>query len=197
MLPNVVINLLDFLPGVLGIHCGKFTSAEEFLVARFEEMLRLAENSKLANLDQVHLYYRVHGSSANWTLNIDQREQGHQILNEARERRGLALLQQPIEPIPPAKKDDWNRRVYWINIALRAGNPKTAMGMIVTAVKRHPASLLLWIFLFVALSDAVLFFGNRTAQFRPGSSASIQELPTVSVYRLARFLNRKRRQLFR
>ena len=45
--------------------------------------LRLAEIGSLANLSGVHLYYRVHSTSANWTVNVDQRQQGHQIMNEA------------------------------------------------------------------------------------------------------------------
>ncbi len=44
-------------------------------------------------------------------------------MNEARERRGLIPLQDAAQQIPPAKKDDWNRRLYWINIALKSGNP--------------------------------------------------------------------------
>ncbi len=162
----------------------------------FDLWLRLAEVSQLANLDRIHLYYRVHSTAARWTINVGQREQAIQILRDARQRRGLDQPVAPSEPIPPAKKDDWNSRVYWIIAALRSGNPKSAIGLIGTACKRHPGSLLIWILLVVAACDCVLFLGNRNDRFAIGKEAVLRGLPTWSIYRLGRFLNRKRRQLF-
>ncbi len=158
--------------------------------------LRLAEIGSLANLSGIHLFYRVHSTSANWTVNVDQRLQGHQIMNEARERRGLLPLESAAQEIPPAKKDDWNRRLYWINIALRSGNPVSALDMLRLALRKHPTSLVMWLAAIVSVCDTILFLGNKTANFRPGKAAQVGSLPFVSCYRLGRSLNRFRRQLF-
>ena len=158
--------------------------------------LRLAEIGTLANLDRVHLHYRVHPTSANWTVNIDQRRQGYQIMNEARQRRGLLPLQEARQEIPPAKKDDWNRRLYWINIALKSGNPLSALQMLGVALRKHPTSVVLWLAGVVSVCDTILFFGNKTSNFHPGKPARIGTLPWLSCYRLGRSLNRLRRRLF-
>ena len=160
----------------------------------FSLWLRLAEIGSLANLSAIHLYYRVHSTSANWTVNIDQRLQGHQIMNEARQRRGLLPLEAAAQPIPPAKKDDWNRRLYWINIALKSGNPVSALEMLRVALRKHPTSLVMWLAAIVSVCDTILFLGNRTADFGPGKRARVGSLPFVSCYRLGRSLNRFRRQ---
>ena len=157
--------------------------------------LRLAEVGKLANLPACHLCYRVHGSSANWTLNIDQRTQGHAIHQEALHRRGLPPIEQAMEAIPPAKKDDWNRRLFWINIALKSGNPVSALQMLGPALKRHPGSLLLWLAGMVSVADMIIFFGNRTATFVPGKPLALRSLPRFSFYRAGRGIVRTRRRL--
>lgn len=158
--------------------------------------LRLAEVSRLANQSGVHLFYRVHSTSANWTVNVNQRQQGQQIMNEARARRGLPAVVHASHDIPPAVKDDWNRRLYWINIALKSGNPRSAMQMLRTALAKHPSSLVMWLAAIVACCDTILFLGNKTANFQPGESAQIGKLPFLSFYRLGRALNRCRRRLF-
>lgn len=169
----------------------KYPCAEDY-----DLWLRLAEVGQLANLSDVHLLYRVHATSANWTVNVDQRTQGHQILNEARARRGMPPLDEPLQQIPPVKKDDWNRRLYWINIALKSGNPLSALSMSGPALRRHPMSLVMWLGAFVALCDTILFWGNRTRSFVPGNPPQIGSLPLVSCYRLGRRLNRIRRRVF-
>ncbi len=169
----------------------KYPCAEDY-----DLWLRLAEVGKLANLTKCHLYYRVHSTSANWTVNVDQRTQGHAIMNEARIRRGLAPLEQPTQEIPPAKKDDWNRRLYWINIALKSGNPVSAIQMLGLALRRHPGSLGLWLAAIVSVCDTIMFLGNKTAAFRPGQLPHMGKLPKISCYRLGRTLNRRRRKLF-
>lgn len=156
--------------------------------------LRLAEIGKLANLSACHLCYRVHATSANWTLNIDQRTQGHAIQQEALKRRGLPVQGKVMDEIPPVKKDDWNRRLFWINIALKSGNPVSALQMLGPALKKHPVSLVMWLASLVSVADAIIFFGNRTAKFIPGKSLQINELPTFSFYRVGRSLVRARRR---
>ncbi|OUX50717.1 MAG: hypothetical protein CBE43_05560 [Rhodopirellula sp. TMED283] len=156
--------------------------------------LRLAEIGKLANLPACHLCYRVHATSANWTLNIDQRTQGHAIQQEALKRRGLPRDGTVMDEIPPVKKDDWNRRLFWINIALRSGNPVSALQMLGPALKKHPVSLILWLAALVSVADAILFLGNRTAKFAPGNSLQVRSLPSLSFYRIGRGLVRARRR---
>lgn len=156
--------------------------------------LRLAEVGKLANLSGCHLCYRVHATSANWTLNIDQRTQGHAIQQEALKRRGLPNDGRVMDEIPPVKKDDWNRRLFWINIALKSGNPLSALQMLGPALKKHPGSLLMWLAALVAVADATIFLGNRTAKFVPGKPLQIKSLPSVSFYRAGRSLVRARRR---
>ncbi len=156
--------------------------------------LRLAEIGKLANLSACHLCYRVHATSANWTLNIDQRTQGHEIQQEALKRRGLRQDAKAMYEIPPVKKDDWNRRLFWINIALKSGNPVSALQMLGPALKKHPLSLILWLAAMVSVADAIIFFGNRTAKFAPGKPLQIHSLPSLSFYRVGRGLVRARRR---
>ncbi|HBV61472.1 MAG TPA: hypothetical protein DEF45_00470 [Rhodopirellula sp.] len=156
--------------------------------------LRLAEIGKLANLPAYHLCYRVHATSANWTLNIDQRTQGHAIQQEALKRRGLPVDGKVMDEIPPVKKDDWNRRLFWINIALKSGNPVSALQMLGPALKKHPVSLVMWLAALVSLADAIIFLGNRTAKFAPGKSLQIHVLPNFSFYRAGRGLVYARRR---
>lgn len=158
--------------------------------------LRLAEIGSLRNLSHIHLYYRVHATSANWTVNVDQRRQGREIMDEARERRGLAKIESATQQIPPAKKDDWNRRLYWINIALQSGNPLSALEMLRVALRKHPTSLVMWLAAIVSVCDTILRLGNQTSDFRPGKLPKIGKLPFLSCYRLGRRVNRIRRQLF-
>ena len=157
--------------------------------------LRLSEIGNLQNLNSYHLYYRVHATSANWTVNVDQRTQGQDILNEARQRRGLPRLSTEQEQIPPARIDDWNRRIYWINIALKSANPLTALQMTTTALRQHPASLLLWLMGLTALCDTCLFRGNKTSGLQSRSTLREGTLPSLSVYRLGKWLVGLRRRL--
>jgi GT2 family glycosyltransferase len=163
----------------------------------YDLWLRMSEVGRLANLDICHLYYRVHATSANSTVSVEQRLQGFAAANEARAKRGLPLLNQQIETtIPPPQKDDWNRRIYWINIALRSGNPRTAALLLKTALAKHPRSWLLWCLMLVAIADSLLLGGNRTRKFMPGEAAHIGCFPWFSVYRCARAGVRFKRRIF-
>ncbi len=157
----------------------------------YDLWLRLEQIGQLANHTKCHLYYRVHATSANATVGVEQRQQGFQSCNEARLSRGLEPLEPQREPeIPPAWKDDWNRRIFWINVALKAGNPWTAYRLSLSALRAHPGSLWLWLLLFVGLCDSILFCGNRTQRFQAGEKAQIGALPQISVYRLGRGIYR-------
>lgn len=155
----------------------------------YDLWLRVERIGRLANHHQCHLYYRVHSTSANATIGSKQRQQGFEACNEARCNRGLPPLEPHQEQLsPPPRKDHWNRSVYWINIALKSGNPWTAAVLSGAALKSHPFSLLLMIMLAIALGDCILLRGNRTERFRPGQKSAIGRLPRVSLYRLAKWV---------
>lgn len=173
-----------------GAYDERFPCAEDYSL-----WLRLAEFGELHNLKPVHLYYRVHATSANWTANVEQRQQGQQILDEQRRARGLTPIKSVDSKIPPTKKDDWNRRIYWINHALKAGNPFSALEMLFIALRKHPFSLVLWLALTVATLDTMLCLGNRTQRFRAGKTPVIGDLPRFSFYRLGKRIIQIRRKL--
>lgn len=160
----------------------------------FDLWLRIGETGCLANVDECHLYYRVHDTSANATQRIGQRQQARQAVNEARAKRGLSPLPESADDLIPPKKDDWNRCIYWIDIAHKSGNPFTAIKLLRTAIAKHPASLLLWIHALLATADCILIRGNATPRFVAGAEARIGRLPTLSFYRVASALNRLRRR---
>lgn len=174
-----------------GSYDERFPCAEDYSL-----WLRLAERGELWNLETVHLYYRVHASSANWTANIQQRQQGQQILNEQRAARGLPAIHAVDTEIPPLRKDDWNRRIYWINLSLKSGNPYSAMGMLFIALQKHPFSVVLWVAAVTALVDVIIGFGNQTPRFEAGKKARLGHLPQLSFYRIGRKINHLRRRLF-
>jgi glycosyltransferase involved in cell wall biosynthesis len=166
-----------------GYRC-EYPAAEDY-----DLWLRLSRSGQLSNHPHTHLYYRVHNQSANATQSRQQRDQGFAAANEARGLRGLEPLEKDLQEISPEpKKDNWNRQVYWINVALRSGNPRSALGMTGSALRRHPTSLLLWLMLIVALADTSLFFGNRQPQLQPGTKLNSVGLPQFSFYGLARRL---------
>lgn len=173
----------------VGGYSEDFSSAEDYYL-----WLRLLGAGILVNSSYFNIYYRVHQSSACWT---DGTIISHawEVVNFVRANRGLKPLICPENQSMTGKTWDWNRRIYWINIALRSGNPVSAFELIIPAVRRHPQSLLIWIFLLVAVFDGILFFGNRTKKPSPGHQAEIKELPAISLYRLGRCMIRIKRKL--
>ena len=165
-----------------GAYNKKFPAAEDY-----DLWLRLAEYGRLHNINQIHLVYRIHPTSANSTISIQQRRQGWQSANEAREKLGIDPLVWVEASIPAPKKDDWNRRIYWLNIALKSGNSWTGLQMAIPAWRRHPTSLVIIGMLIVASLDSVLFLGNRTDRFRVGERWEINALPKISFFKGARW----------
>ncbi|MFV0443062.1 MAG: glycosyltransferase family 2 protein [Planctomycetaceae bacterium] len=163
----------------------------------YDLWLRMAELGELENLASCHLLYRVHAASANWTSNVDQRTTGEAILKAARARRRLRPLAASPETIPHPEKDDWNRRLFWINIAARSGNPLTALRLIRQALLRHPGSPLIWLFLLSSMIDSLICFGNRTSNFCPGTIPRPGRLPALSAYALGRRIAAFKRTAFR
>lgn len=173
---------------------------EFFASEDYDLWLRLAQHGgRLANVDKIHLLYRVHDASANGALSAQQRQQGFELVNEARRQRGMTPLPKPPHATPSPRKDDWNRRIYWINRAMHAGNHRTAAGMASTAVGHHPTSLLLWGIAIVNLLDSVVV-GNAVRSMTENDSmdgcvstdASIVRIGPAT--RLARWLVRQRRR---
>ncbi|MEM6689548.1 MAG: glycosyltransferase family A protein [Planctomycetota bacterium] len=171
----------------------EFPAAEDF-----DMWHRLSSVGKLTNSPQVHLLYRVHPSSANFVLRDEQQRQGSVITNRYRAQAGLPNLPDlGQESMLPPKRDDWNRKIYWINIALQNGNPATASQLVFAAIARHPWSLLFWILLLVSSIDRLLFGGNRTSKFVPGEMPVLGELPWFSAFRLGRRAFRSLRRIRR
>lgn len=156
----------------------------------YDLWLRMADLGELQNSDKVHLIYRVHGSSANATISVQQRQQGWQSANEARMRRGMSSLPWAEDSIPPPRKDDWNRRIYYVNIALKSGNPWTAARLVWPTLKAYPVSLVVWCMALVSIADSVLLLGNRTRRFQLGQTWTIGRLPHFSTYNAAIFCRR-------
>lgn len=156
----------------------------------YDLWLRMSELGELQNVDRVHLIYRVHGASANATISVQQRQQGWQSANEARLRIGMLPLPWVEDSIPPARKDDWDRRIYYINIALKSGNPWSAMRLTWPTLRAFPASLVVWCMMAVAVADSLILRGNRTKRFQPGERWTIGTLPQFSAYNAARILRR-------
>ena len=159
----------------------------------FDLWLRLAEKGKLSNVPGCHTFYRLHENSANWSAPESERALWYEILNQARERLGYEP--QPVPTPNPPKKEDWNRRIFWINIAAREGNARSCFKMVVSALRIHPASLLLWLFGFVSILDMIRFRGNRLKRFEPGKPAHFDRPPQYSFYQIARSINRLRRKI--
>ncbi|MEM6777505.1 MAG: glycosyltransferase [Planctomycetota bacterium] len=168
---------------------------ECFASEDYDLWLRLAEYGRLQNVDEVHLFYRVHDTSANASLSSHQRSQGFELVNEARRRCGRMPLSTPPFETPSPKKDDWNRRVFWINRAMRAGNHWTACVMSLKALRRHPLSFLLLATAIINSLDAILC-GNAmdaSADVTPKRDATTSISGTESVgpaTRAARFFLR-------
>ncbi|MEM1070351.1 MAG: glycosyltransferase family A protein [Planctomycetota bacterium] len=173
-----------------GGYRARYTVGEDF-----DLWLRLAEQGKLVNVSGCHTYYRLHEASANWSAGTEERALWYEILNQAREREGFPPREAP-SPLP-VKKDDWNRRIFWINLAAREGNARSCLKLVIEGLRRHPASLLFWLFGVVAILDSIRFLGNRIKRFEPGQAMQPLEQPTVSFYQLARALNRLRRKIVR
>ncbi|MEL6108865.1 MAG: glycosyltransferase [Planctomycetota bacterium] len=159
----------------------------------FDLWLRVAEHGKLANLPTCHTFYRLHEASANWSAGSDERGLWYEILNQARQRHGLPLREVPT-PIPP-RRDDWNRRVFWINLAAKRGNARSCLKLVAAALRRHPGSLLLWLFGIVAVFDSIRFLGNCHPRFLPGRDLNASSIPVFSFYQLARKINHLRRRV--
>jgi hypothetical protein len=169
-----------------------FSASEDF-----DLWLRLAEIGQLANHAQRHLYYRVHSTSANATLGREQQRQGQAATNMARLRRGLVPLNSSTPAFPPSlPRADWNRQIYWVNIAMKSGNPWTAAGLTCSSLFKHPFSLLLWLMLCVAMCDTLMQLGNRTCRFRAGHANQFGTLGSASVYRVARRIVHLKRNLW-
>lgn len=122
----------------VGLYRDKFACAEDV-----DLFLRLAEIGRLANLPEVLLHYRMHGTSVGHARNEQQRLSVERAASEARVRRGLP-------PLPPRSTEcngglgrgQCHRRWAWW--ALRAGHLGTARKHARLAVRAEPWSLESW-----------------------------------------------------
>jgi glycosyltransferase involved in cell wall biosynthesis len=105
--------------------------------------LRLAEIGKLENLPEVLLKYRQHFGSVTHEKAIQQSQLREVIYREARQRRGLAV----VDSAPPVRKEPRRRHEQhsiWAWSALKAGNVQTARKHALATLRRKPFSVNSW-----------------------------------------------------
>jgi glycosyltransferase involved in cell wall biosynthesis len=135
----------DALVGVGGYR-EAFQTAEDLDV-----FLRLAECGKLANLPEVLLHYRQHAGSTCHTRQARVRADNRAVVNEARTRRGLAILENPTQVDANGAPDPASHHRKWAWWALEAGYPATARKHAWAALRRSPWAARSWRALVCAL----------------------------------------------
>lgn len=116
----------------------------------FDLWLRMAETGRLANLAEPLLKYRQHLGSANFAKAEQQKKLKVQILNEARRRRGLPVLDESTLPPPPIS-DAFESRRRWGWAAVREKNFVAARRHAWQNLKARPSSVEMWKLLFCSV----------------------------------------------
>jgi len=114
--------------------------------------LRLAEHGRLANLPEILLHYRVHGSNMSSTPSYQERAHRAiwEMIHEARQRRNLPPVATPPTPPIPAlttagTQETWS---WW---ALGSGHVRTARKYARRALAKAPFSPHSWKVMFCAI----------------------------------------------
>ncbi|WP_160168128.1 glycosyltransferase [Rhodopirellula sallentina] len=132
--------------------------------------LRMSEIGKLANLPQVLLCYRQHGSSGTWSVGRKRRERLLSLMQESYRRRGIrlpnAIVQRCLASRSPSGPNKWARK------ASRNGQWDVALKHLLRQWKASPLSVLTW---RMSLEAAV-----RTAVHRfQGTRQDMPEVPEI------------------
>ncbi|HEY8748520.1 MAG TPA: glycosyltransferase [Tepidisphaeraceae bacterium] len=121
-----------------GAYLEKYKTVEDHDV-----FLKLAEIGKLANLDEVLMYYRQHFKSTVYTTVNQQRRNLTEITTDACARRGIPVppevVERPVELVSEAQ-----HRRNWVWRALAAGNKATARHHAWAVVRAAPLSAESW-----------------------------------------------------
>ena len=112
--------------------------------------LRLAEIGKLAKLPDVLFKYRFHLESVSHKRVREQRVKAQLAALEARRRRGLPDADEQREPteLVPTHQDIVR---WWVRLACRAGNYRTARKYASDVLRQRPLSALSWRLFFGSL----------------------------------------------
>jgi glycosyltransferase involved in cell wall biosynthesis len=133
----------------IGKYKEKFYAAEDL-----DLFLRLAEHSRLANLPQVVIKYRLHPSSVGNSQPARQAETVRQVVREARLRRGLTdnleiPLSRPMMGLSQISPVDL--ALAWGWAALMAGHVATSRKYARARLRRAPFSFATWKLLSCAI----------------------------------------------
>lgn len=113
--------------------------------------LRLAQVGRLANLPEPLLYYRVHGTSINFTRNAGRHETKLRILAEAHRDRGLPF-DPAVVPLPAQRWSDLAAHDRdWAVTALQFGRRRVAVRHALRACRLEPGDRASWHSLAYAL----------------------------------------------
>jgi glycosyltransferase involved in cell wall biosynthesis len=105
--------------------------------------LRLAEVGKLAKLPDVLFHYRFHLSSVSHLRTKEQRAKAELAVREARRRRGIPEPG-PGHAAPEAAPTHSEIIRWWVRLACRAGNYRTARKYVAAVLRERPFSPLSW-----------------------------------------------------
>jgi len=130
----------------VGRYCEHFRIGEDL-----DLFLKLSERGRLANLPEALLKYRTHATNFTRTRDREAFEDLVQIVNDARQRRGL-----PPEPLlfplpPPAKTEVADSHELWGWQALEGGNVDTARKHARKSLIVAPFSMNAWKLFYCAL----------------------------------------------
>ena len=150
---------------------GGYRAAAQY-VEDLDLFLRLSRIGWLTNLPDVLLYYRVHGSSINFTKNRDRKIVWLNVLNEAYAARGLTLEPQSLGTVAEFDRPMSFYHQRWAVTSLAFGKRSVALRHGVLACLRAPKEKASW---------KSLSFALRTSASRPA-----QSLPNVNATPLGR-----------
>ncbi len=119
--------------------------------------LRFAETGRLANLEEILLYYRVSQSGLSLSRREAQAKRAHEVVNAARRRRTMPPAP-PEEPWVPSQEYQLRSNI----IAAKAeGYWRTARKYAFRLLRQRPVSKLAWLVLFQSTICLALGLGNQ------------------------------------
>ena len=133
----------------IGGYRENFESVEDFAL-----WLDLAERGALCNIPEFLFKYRQHHWSVSATRFARQQRQAHQILQEARERRGLAPLVGGALTAYTPPRSAVERHREWALTAVSSGYRQTALRHAFVALRLAPMSARGWAVLARCLAPA-------------------------------------------
>ncbi len=113
--------------------------------------LRLARLGRLANLPEPLLYYRVHGTSINFTRNAGRHETKLRVLADAHRQRGLPFAPEQLPPPTQNWADLAAHDRDWAVTSMQYGQRRVAVSHALRACRLQPGNRAAWRVLAYAL----------------------------------------------